>query len=124
MIHRALNRSFIHMQKSLYLQSSIAINRSYIKHIRRQFVDDKSSTTSTTSTIPTKVADQPYVESIEQEQERATAIEHVEEFELPPIRPTYQVLIIYNNGVIPSANTTNYAYSKKKEFNRRRRYTL
>eukprot|EP01084_Bolivina_argentea_P306424 529505_1 len=72
MLRRALSRPLIHIQKSLCLQSSM-----YLPH-RRQFADDSSDKPTTTKVI-----------EMEEEKEES-GIKHVEDFEMPPIRPTYQ----------------------------------
>ena len=78
LLRRALKRPLIHMQKSLSLQSSIAINNAYRQS--RNFADEpKEASTPTTTTV------------IEEQVTTQDALEQVEEFEMPPMRPTYQV---------------------------------
>lgn len=78
LIRRVVSRQLIHIQKSLSLQTSQAILIN-----RRHFAEDPKEDATTTTVI-------------EQEKERVQdAIEQVEEFEMPPIRPTYQVIIYY-----------------------------
>ena len=73
-----MSRQLIHIQKSLSLQTS---TQSILRN-KRHFAEDPKDSTSTTV--------------IEMEKEEETlkqqdAIEQVEQFEMPPIRPSYQV---------------------------------
>eukprot|EP00483_Globobulimina_turgida_P013632 UN13658 len=74
LLRRALTRPLIHVHKSLYFQSFLA-TKSNLQH-QRHFVDDPKDATTTTV--------------IEIEKEDTKALEPVEQFELPPMRPTYQ----------------------------------
>eukprot|EP01083_Nonionella_stella_P076209 207543_1 len=77
LFRRALYRPAIHIQKSLCFQSSIIAIKS-IALPQRYFSDDPKETSTTQTTV------------IEKEEEAPSAIEQIEEFEMPPIRPTYQ----------------------------------
>ena len=71
-IRRIVSRQLIHIQKSQFILSH-----------KRHFAEESINTNNTTSTT--------VIEKESETLERQDAIEQVEEFEMPPIRPTYQV---------------------------------
>ena len=77
-IRRILSRQLIHIQKSQFILSN-----------KRHFAEDSTNPNNTTSTT--------VIEKEKEALQTQDAIEQVEEFEMPPIRPTYQVYIVYSN---------------------------
>ena len=77
LLRRAAIRPLIHIQKSLKLRSAL--------YIARGFADD-ATTTGSKPPVAT-----PVMEMDKEKEGASTALEQVEEFEMPPIRPTYQV---------------------------------
>eukprot|EP01083_Nonionella_stella_P099871 281021_1 len=71
LFRRALSRSFIQMQ-------STATKCRNLQHIRH-LTDDTTTTTTTT-----------VIEKEKEIEQTSTSLKQVEEFELPPMRPTYQ----------------------------------
>mmetsp|Transcript_38316 Transcript_38316/g.33863 ORF Transcript_38316/g.33863 Transcript_38316/m.33863 type:complete len:172 (+) Transcript_38316:35-550(+) len=77
LIRRVVSRQLIHIQKSLSLQTSTQA----VLISKREFTEDSKDSTSASTTVIEKEKDtlQPQ-----------DALEQVEQFEMPPIRPTYQ----------------------------------
>ena len=83
-LFRVVSRQLIHIQKCLSFQTS---TQAFSMMNRRHFAEDSKDSTNTTSTT--------VIEKEKETLQVQDAIEQVEEFEMPPIRPTYQV---YNNN--------------------------